>query len=294
MSEIDEVLAESMRRRAAEARLGGGSMADVQQRVVRRRRRGATAACAVLILPALVGVGVVIGQHSSRSNINAGAESGPPSTTVASPGAPCTASFPAGVTPTPCAMGSIVTASCASGGGGSTVSLGAPEAAPPAPPDSTNVVTPDTAPLGTGPTNTYPVIIPSPVACAMPVCAAVALSGSAGAATVSGQAPTAPSVETTGTLVSATPAEPVSTSAGSVPPDAGSSVAGTKVVDVTVAGPNSCGSPTSWMCTGEITTSSTWPGVREFAQCQPVFRYEISSSASSTVEAGTVVATPTP
>ena len=72
MNEIDDVLAESLRRRAAEVRLGGGSMADVQQRVVRRRRRVAGAMCAAIVLPALVAVGFVVGQRSrSGDGVNA-------------------------------------------------------------------------------------------------------------------------------------------------------------------------------------------------------------------------------
>lgn len=312
MSEIDDVLAESMRRRAAEARLGGGSMADVQQRVVRRRRRVATVACAVLVLPAFVGVGVVIGQHSSRTNISAAAKSDTP-TAVASSSAPCAASFPAGVTPTPCAMSNGLVVSCTGAG---TVSVGAPDAAPPdpvpasttppdpapagtvpagavpastTPPDSAPVVTPDT-----GPTNTYAVIDPSQVNCSMPACVsdvmvtstqsiAVGAGGSSTAAAgATNDATTVPPA-----VIFALPAEPAMIVPGSVPPDDS-----TKGVVVDVAGPANCGGPTSWTCTGEITTSSTQPGWRDFTQCVPVFRTvdRMTTVESGTVQAGTVVA----
>ncbi len=325
MSEIDEVLAESMRRRAAEARLGGGSMADVQQRVVRRRRRVATAACAVLVIPALVGIGVVIGQHSSRNNISAAAEDGTTQSTVVSPGAPCAASFPAGVTPTPCAMTNGLVVSCASGGSGSgTVRVGAPGVVPPepapagtvpastTPPDSAVLITPEPAPAGTvpanttppdsavlitpdtGPANTYPVIDPSTVDCSMPACVSgvmgtstqsveVGASGSGTAADgPTGDASTVPPGE-----IIAPSVEPAAIAPGSVPPDAGTKVVGTNGAVVSVAGPINCGGPTSWTCTGEITTSSTQPGWRDFTQCVPVYP---TVDGTTTVESGTVQA----
>ena len=323
MSEIDDVLAESMRRRAAEARLGGGSMADVQQRVVHRRRRVATIACATLVLPALLGIGFVVGQHSSRSNISAAAEARATQTTIALPGVPCAASFPVGVTPTPCAMANGMVVSCtgASGSGSGTMSVGAPDAAPPdpapagtvptgtAPPDSAVLVTPEPAP-----TNTYAVIDPSNVNCSMPACVSGVMSFSTQSAEIgaggSGAAADGSDGVTTtvprGVIFEAQPAEPVVIAPGSAPPGAGTNVVGTSVVGTSVVGTNgavvdvvgqaNCGGPTSWTCTGEITTSSTQPGWRDFTQCVPVFATVDGTTTveSGTVPAGTVVPVPTP
>ncbi len=319
MSEIDDVLAESMRRRAAEARLGGGSMADVQQRVLRRRRRVATVACAVLVLPALVGVGVVIGQYSSGDNISAAAEGGATQSTVASSGVPCTASFPAGVTATPCAMSNGLVVSCAVGSGSGTMSVGAPDAAPPgtapagtvpagtvpagtAPPGSAFVVTPDT-----GPTNSYAVIDMPRVDCSMPACVSGVMSTSThsvevgdGGYSTAADGAIRDATNVPPAVIVAAPAATVMVAPGSVPPDASTNVVGTNVVStnvvgtnvvgVTVGGPNNCGGPTSWTCTGEITTSSTQPGWRDFTECVPVFTIV---DGTTTIESGTIVVSPT-
>lgn len=93
MNEIDDVLTEGLRRRAAEARLGGGSMADVQRRVVRRRRRVASAMCVAIVLPALVAVGFVIGQRSgSGDGVNAASNDGVAAATTSPQAAYCTLS----------------------------------------------------------------------------------------------------------------------------------------------------------------------------------------------------------
>ncbi|CAB4883699.1 unannotated protein [freshwater metagenome] len=316
MNEIDDVLSESMRRRAAEARLGGGSMVDVQRRVVRRRRRLASVASAMLVLPALVGLGVVIGQHSTRSNISAAAsnDAAPPAAAaVASSDAPCSLSLPVGVTPAPCATSNGLAMSCAVGGGSGMVGLGAPDVerldvAPPdpatAPTAPSGTVVPDTAPAttvppATGPMNTYPVIVPMPVECPIGACASGVMSLPTQPAEVgasgSGTAPDGATGDATTVPPAAgftTPADPVVIAPGSVPPDAGTNVVATTGTTVSVASPGDCAGHTSWTCTGEITTPSTQPGWRDFTQCEPVFP---TVDGTTTIESGTVVVvTPTP
>ena len=87
MSEIDDVINESIRRRAGEVRVGGGSIADVRHRVVRRRRKALSIACTALAVPGLLAVGVVIGQRTASSNdrFSAGAAAGDTATADSTP-----------------------------------------------------------------------------------------------------------------------------------------------------------------------------------------------------------------
>jgi hypothetical protein len=113
MSEIDDVINESIRRRAGEVRVGGGSIADVRHRVVRRRRKALSIACTALAVPGLLAVGVVIGQRMASSNdrFSAAAAAGDTATADSTPSTGVEESTPSTVNvyPTPT---TVVTTMC--------------------------------------------------------------------------------------------------------------------------------------------------------------------------------------
>ena len=126
MSEIDDVINESIRRRAGEVRFGGGSIADVRHRVVRRRRKALSIACTALAVPGLLAVGVVIGQRTASSNdrFSAGAAAGDTATADSTPstdGVEESATSTINVYPTPT---TVVTTMCTAANAAGAAQIG--------------------------------------------------------------------------------------------------------------------------------------------------------------------------
>ncbi|CAB4811470.1 MAG: hypothetical protein F2735_07955 [Actinobacteria bacterium] len=125
MSEIDDVINESIRRRAGEVRFGGGSIADVRHRVVRRRRKALSIACTALAVPGLLAVGVVIGQRMASSNdrFSAAAAAGDTATADSTPSTGVEESTPSTVNvyPTPT---TVVTTMCTAANAAGAAQIG--------------------------------------------------------------------------------------------------------------------------------------------------------------------------
>lgn len=67
--EIDHLLGESLRRRAASAQIGGGTIADVHRRVVRRRRRLVAGMATAIAVPALIGIVALAGKRDDSGRV---------------------------------------------------------------------------------------------------------------------------------------------------------------------------------------------------------------------------------
>ncbi len=307
MSEIDDVLSESMRRRAAEARLGGGSMADVQQRMIRRRRRVALVTCAALAVPALLAVGVVVGQRSAQPNgvVSAGAALGDavsPST-LAPPNAPCAfeiqsdGATPAGTVPTPpaqvnvplnCAVTSSAIA-CATVSRGSVpgpayenpaTAIGEPPATAIGEPPATAIGEPPATAIGDTTLPAYSPTIDCPPMPEYACSGGVSVSGvptslpadAAGTVLPQPPLPSQPPTVIAGTLGTVSPMGPRAAKPPQpmtphpMPPQPMP-----LPTVVTSSGGCTMFGPASWRCTDEISSSSTWPGWREFSTCEPLY-----------------------
>jgi hypothetical protein len=275
MSDIDDVLSESMRRRAAEARLGGGSMADVQQRVVHRRRKLASLTMAALAVPGLLAVGIVVGQHTVKRSgvVSASAAAGNAVGDAATPQSPgqfstsASCAVMAPVLPQPsavtpdigpatapagqpgqqfegCARGPL-TVSCVSSG---------PMPLPQQDVPTTTIETPQTTPLA-------------------PFCSAPDCSGTVTVDSGSGQVvPANPTGIAGGIYPQSFPLEtyPPTVIAGSIPPGVPTPP------DTVVMGYGGCGGgvvsgPTIWRCQGEVPSSTAADGWHEYTRCEPQF-----------------------
>ena len=289
MSEIDDVLSESMRRRAAEARLGGSSMADVQHRVVRRRRKLATITCAGLAVPALLGIGIVIGRDASPSSgvVSAGANAGDTKLPATSKflGATCDVlarpTMDTGPVTTLDASQRI-SVQCVSVGSYAPVCSYTIESGsvatlvPREPPSDTSAsITPPTPSLVDAPQTTY---APMPSCPAPPECATFSTGTVIGTVSIVGSGEVVPADQPTVVAGSVPPDAPASTEpadqptavAGSVPPDVPTSTWPT-VVDFSSGCANAA--PTTWRCQEELTRPQHDVAVvwREFATCEPMF-----------------------
>lgn len=310
MSEIDDVLSESMRRRAAEARLGGSSMADVQHRVVRRRRKLATITCAGLAVPALLGIGIVIGRDASPSSgvVSAGANAGDTKLPATSKflGATCDVlarpTMDTGPVTTLDASQRIsvqcVTVGSAVGAnvcGYTIVSSSVATLVPREPPSEFSTTSVDARPAYESPPS-----CPAPPECAR-------FSTYTGTVSILGSSGGVPADQPTVVAGSVPPDAPASTEpadqptavAGSVPPDVPTSTWPT-VVDFSSGCANAA--PTTWRCQEELTRPQHDVAVvwREFATCEPMFNggppssMEVTATtnpnypATTTVEPSTV------
>ncbi len=307
MNEIDDVLSESMRRRAAEARLGGSSMADVQHRVVRRRRKLATITCAGLAVPALLGIGIVIGRDASPSSgvVSAGANAGDTKLPATSKflGATCDVlarpTVDTGPVTTLDASQQIsvqcVTVGSAVGAnvcGYTIVSSSVVTLVPREPPSEFSTTSVDARPAYESPPS-----CPAPPECARfsAYTGTVSILGSSGGVpadqptVVAGSVP--PDAPTT-----TWPADQPTVAGGSVPPDVPTST-WPAVVDFSSGCANAA--PTTWRCQDELTAEQEHDVAvvrREFATCEPMFNggpptsMEVTATTSVNYPATTTVA----